>query len=683
MTGIVIVAVMFSFAGLVYSGELASSLPTGAGLFLIGAAVMNLVAARWTSIKGAVIIPQDATTAVVAVSLAALLPAVAGEARLESAIAYAAIATIAAGTVMLLLGLFRLGDLVRFVPRPVIGGFLGGTGWLLVVGAVDLATGGFGTSSLEIVNAGLAALFGVALVAILRFRPSAMLLPAMVVGAVVLFYIALFVSGTSVEEARSAGFLPMVAGLEVGFSGLSLGAIDWSVLGAGMGGLLTVPLVATLALLLNVTSLEVIGDADADLDRELTTTGAANLIASVTGSPAGYHTLGLTAIGLRVGVASRAIPVVVAAVCLVALAGGATVTGLFPTSIMAGVLLMVGLGFLIDWLYDGRQEMTGVEWLLMVAIVIAVATLGFLAAVLLGMGAAVALFAIAYSQIDPIRSVATGRQRRSTVDRTLDGARLLAEHGDEIVIAELQGYLFFGTARTLVNRMRQLVTETPALRFLVIEMRRVSGADSTALASFATLRRLAAEKGLLLIFSDVPPSVSGPLKLIGRAAVFATDLDHALERAEEAILGDADEKGETRRDRIDPDLWAELEPHLERLELEAGDVLVEHGDHSVGVFIIEQGRILAEIPTDDGRWRRVRSTASGAIFGEMSLYLEAGRTARLRAEEPTTVYSLGPSGIAGLERDRPEVAAKLHRLLALTLAERLALSNETVRALSL
>ena len=682
MAGIVIVTIVLSFAGLVYSGELAGLLPTGAALFLIGAAVMNLIAARWTSIKGAVIVPQDATTAVVAVSLAALLPAVAGEARLGTAIAYTAVATIAAGAVMLLLGLFHLGDLVRFVPRPVIGGFLGGTGWLLVVGAVDLATGGFETTSLDILNAGLAAGFGVALVVILRFRPNAMVLPGMVVGAMLLFYAALFVSGTSVEDARSAGFLPMIAGVELGFSGLSLGAIDWSVLGAGLGGLLTVPLVATLALLLNVTSLEAIGESDADLDRELTTIGVANLASSFTGSPAGYHTLGISAIGLRVGVVSRGIPVVVAAVCLIALGGGATVTGLLPTSIMGGVLFMVGLGFLIDWLYDGRRQMTFPEWLLMVAIVVAVATLGFLAAVLLGMGAAVALFAVAYSQIDPIRTIATGRQRRSTVDRTLNGSRRLAERGNEIVILELQGYLFFGTSRTLLNRVRQLVTETATLRCLVIDMRRVSGADSTAVASLAKLNRLAIEGAFHLTFSDVPESVSGPLQQVGKIALFATDLDHALEEAEEAILGDADERGETSRDRIDPDLWADLEPHLERLELEAGDVLVEYGDHSVGVFIIERGHIVAEIPTDDGRWRRVRSTGRGAILGEMSLYLESGRTARLRAGEQSTVYSLSESGISTLERDRPDVAARLHHLLALTLAERLALSNETVSVLS-
>ncbi len=51
------------------------------------------------------------------------------------------VVTVLCGVVFLVLGRFRLGNLVRFVPYPVVGGFLAGTGWLLFKGGIYVASG--------------------------------------------------------------------------------------------------------------------------------------------------------------------------------------------------------------------------------------------------------------------------------------------------------------------------------------------------------------------------------------------------------------------------------------------------------------------------------------------------------------------------------------------------------------
>ena len=48
--------------------------------------------------------------------------------------------TLLTGITFLVLGTFRLGNLVRFVPYPVVGGFLAGTGWLLLKGGIGVAS---------------------------------------------------------------------------------------------------------------------------------------------------------------------------------------------------------------------------------------------------------------------------------------------------------------------------------------------------------------------------------------------------------------------------------------------------------------------------------------------------------------------------------------------------------------
>ncbi|MGH8927983.1 MAG: SulP family inorganic anion transporter, partial [Acidimicrobiia bacterium] len=539
VVGLMVVALILSMAALVYSGTMGDHLATGSSLFLLGGGVLNLVVARWGSLSGSVMLPQDTTSAVVAVTLAALLPGVAAADRLGTVIAYTAIAAVVAGGIMLLLGTLRLGDVARLVPLPVIGGFLAGTGWLLVVGSTDLVTGGFDWSGTDGIAFVSAAVYGGILLLLLRHRPGTFVFPGMIVLGLALFYSALLVSGTSAEEARVSGLLPMTSGSASGFPVEALGAVDWAAVFSGWVGFLTVILVSTLALLLNVTSLELIGKTDADFDRELRTVGGANLLMSLTGASPGYHGLGATALGWRLGVVSRRVPVVVAVVCLGAAAGGSVLIGLLPTPLVAGVLFMLGLSFMADWLWDARRQMTGPEYLLMVAIAVAVATLGYLAAVFLGMAAAGVLFAITYSQFDPIRHVASGKERRSALDRQPGLERLLDEGGDAILVIELQGYLFFGSAKTVFNRVRALAQESPGLRYLILDLRRVNGTDSTALASFIKLGRLADELACQLLFSDVPEQMASALEEFRVAAggswVCVPDLDHGLEMAEDMV----------------------------------------------------------------------------------------------------------------------------------------------------
>lgn len=685
--GLIAVALTLSFVTLVYSGEAASYLSTGAALFLLGAAAMNFVAARGTSLKGAILVPQDSTSAVVAVTLAALLPGVAVAERLGTLFTFTLIATASAGALMLALGVFRLGNLVRFVPYPVIGGFLAGTGWLLVVGAADLVTVGFQWSGPAVAALIGASIFAVAMVVVLKRRAGMGVFPGVVVAGIAVFYIVLAITGTSIDEARSLGLLPVFTSARFELSLAVLTAVDWSSIWTGIGGLLTVPLIGTLALLLNVTGLELVGDSDADLNRELRAVGGANLVASLTGTPAGYHALGVTALGYRVGVFNRGVTLICAGICLLAALGGASLISLLPTPLVGGLLLMIGLGFLTDWLVDGRRQMTGPEYLLMLALVAAVAFFGFLAAVLMGMAASVALFAVAYSRVDPVRHVSSAAERHSALDRSPAERDAIAARSGSIVIFELQAYLFFGTARALVDRVQLLVDDTPGLTCLVIDLRRVEGVDSTGLASFIRLLRLAGRSGLHLILSDLPDHLTRALE---RAAVgtgiemtIAANLDSAIEMAEDHLLADQEIVANlsSLAEVFGEDLWARIEPHLSRVEIGAGASLVDLGEGSVGLFLIDRGRIAAEIPTGDGRWQRVVSSGPGTILGEMSLYLGAGRTARLRAEEDSCVFALDGAAIAALDTADPKSAAELHRRLAGVLATRLSASNDTVRSL--
>ena len=52
-----------------------------------------------------------------------------------------ALTTLFIGAGTWLLGFFRLSRFVRFIPFPVIGGFLAGSGWLVLIGGIDAIAG--------------------------------------------------------------------------------------------------------------------------------------------------------------------------------------------------------------------------------------------------------------------------------------------------------------------------------------------------------------------------------------------------------------------------------------------------------------------------------------------------------------------------------------------------------------
>ncbi len=186
--GILIIFVEVSFTALIFSGELADFVAPAIGFNLFGAMVMGIVIALNSSFPGSIVLPQDTPAAilsVVAVAVVAALPAGQGEEAFATVVAAMMVSTIFTGLLFWLMGHFNLGRLVRFIPYPVIGGFLAGAGWLLVVGSIGVMTDTAFGSALFQPDAlarwlpGL--IFALALLILLRRFSHFLLMPALLI----------------------------------------------------------------------------------------------------------------------------------------------------------------------------------------------------------------------------------------------------------------------------------------------------------------------------------------------------------------------------------------------------------------------------------------------------------------------------------------------------------------------
>jgi SulP family sulfate permease len=703
--GILNVTFATSFAALIFSGTLATYVAWGIGFTLFGAFIVGTVVALTSSYPGMIAAPQEIPVAILAFAAISITSGMADSMEAERAfvtvIVTMALTSLFTGSFFWLLGRFRLGNLIRFIPYAVISGFLAGSGWLVVQGAIGVMTETpFSVMQLpallqpHLLIKWLPSLIfaGLLLVAVRCFTHF-LIVPALLLVALGLFYLILLGTNTSIAEASARGWLlgpfPQ-GGLWYPLTFSPLRQVNWALILGQSGNVVAILMISVISLLLNASGLELTVRNDIDLNQELKSAGIANILSGFVGGPVGYQTLSDTALGHSMGTNSRLVGLTSAAVCAVALLFGASLLSYFPKPIAGCALLFLGLSFLTEWLYDAWFKLPKSEYILVIMILIVVGTFGFLEGISVGVLIAIVLFVVNYSRIDVVKHKLSGVNCQSNVDRALPQKRLLQAHGEELYILKLQGFIFFGTANTLVEQIRQRATDPtlPPLRFVILDFRLISGLDSSALHSFEKTQRLADAQNFTLILVHLSPRLRRQFEDNGYF-IFA-DLDHGIEYCEEHILvaasGDQTQKKYTLQGRLsealpEPHKMASMLNYFERQDVRAGCYVIRQGDPPRGLYFIESGQLTAELEQEDGKVIRLRRMGAGTVVGEVGLYVGSPASASVVTNQPSTIYYLSVDSLKRMEQIAPELAAAFHKFIACVLGERLVDQTAALQAL--
>ncbi|MGC1172661.1 SulP family inorganic anion transporter [Polaromonas sp.] len=709
ITGVVAVVYAISYAALLFSGPLKQWLPLGIGLCLVSAMLGAFWLAWRSELPFAIAGPDGSTLSILAAMAATVTVTGAGALKgpLEHVLLLLFVTTLLCALLFLLLGFGRLGAWVRYVPFPVIGGFLASTGWLIAAGAlkvaVDLPWGREALTQWPHYLADTRLLATVALAAaflfIFRKERSPALLPLVLLGACAAFFIALLLAGVSLESARQQGWL--LGGME----GAAQWMAPWTLLDtrtAGFDGLwlagqlpdmLAVVFVAAITVLLGASGLEIMSKRDISLDHELRTHGWLNLLAACSGGCISLVSVSRSAVMLESGARTRAAGMLAAAVCGLAALGAGFVLGWIPKIVPAAFLLYIGLSILGEWVFDPRIRLNRADWALVLVILAITASVGFTTAVLVGMVAACLNFALNYSRVGVVQHDLDGTTLHSNVVRPAAQRQLLNRHGGQLRVLMLRGMIFFGSAHAVLERVRGFLaarTAGPgATRILVLDFSHVASADSSAGMTFTKISQLAQAAGVQLALSGLKPAVEASLAQGGAAATLGMHgtLDQALEAAEETLLaayGQAAEK-ETLAAWMLRELgqahWSALQPLLERRALATGQVLMHQGEVSdATLYLIESGRLTVTLRGQDSG-QRLASLMGGTTAGEMGLYSSAERSATVLAERDAVVWALTRQALDQLQRSAPDTAMQVHAFVMRIMAERLRLANTTLAAL--
>ena len=702
-----------SMAALIFAGDLSAYLGSGIEIALVTAVVAGLAVALFSSGRVAIAIPQDRTAPILAImasAIAAAAPASAtGDAVFLTIVAAIVATTLLTGATLLALGLTRAGNLIRFVPYSVLGGFFAGTGWLLVLGGMRVMT------SLPLGSlAEVAPLFGadlllrwlpglliaLAILGVSRFASSGTALPVILLASAGMFYLVMFNNGASLDALLRDGWL--LGGSQhgaVGIAATSLPALlahaDWSLVPDQWANMATVVAITGISMILTVSALEMLSGENLDIHHEMRVTGLANLASGLSGGMVGFHSLSISGLALKLGARSR-ITSIVAALTAAAMIYGVEVLSLLPRVVVGGLLLFIGISFLAKWLIRSWGKLPPGEFLVIPLILLTIAAVGFIEGLVVGLLAAFIQFVLTYSRTPVVRYALSGGSARSMVERNLDDEHCLSQQGEQLFVLKLRGYLFFGTAAQITARITTRATDpTKApLRYVLLDFEAVNGVDSSALYEFHRLRKLAEQRDFIVVLTGLTPDLEAQLAARelfvddGRLRSFS-NWDLGLEWCENQILrsgGHCHPKDvRTALQHLAQRIpngsgFDDLLAYLSEVAFDAGDTLIRQGDEPGDVFFLEAGDVSVYLRPAIGDTLRIRRTGPGTVLGELGFYLGTPRSASVVADSPGRAYRLTADALARMEQQHPALAAALHRFMADLLAERLLRTTHTLES---
>lgn len=694
---VVMLAVVLTLGllGVAPLGEAAA--PRGLAAAFVAATVGGLV----FGLLGGCALPTAGPSSATALIYAGLLAPLAHDASLGGQIApllAAAGATVVLmGLLQLLLAAAGLGRLARYVPQPVLAGFMNGVALLIFVAqwpallgrGAEVPPGPWQPGALAL-GLGTAALTW-----LLAWRwpraPAQLLGLAGGVAAFVLLQWGAPAIGAGPAIGPLPGALPL-PDLPLQLAEASTRTFVWAHRLDILTGSLVLALIGSLESALSGLAIDQLLGARNEPDRDLRALGLANV---AVGLFAGLPVVVLRARALatlRAGGRGRRAALVGASVFGLLYALSGSLLARLPQAVLAGTMLTVAVALVDRWTREllrgwraGTRSEDSLSSLAIVGVVCALTVWkGFVVGVAAGTVVALLLFVRSMN-----RSLV--RSRYSAADepsRRVWGAaqeELLQRERARIVVVELEGALFFGSAERLA---RELAGVAAPARSVVLDLRGVRTLDASGALLLGQLAAELPARGLALRLAGVTPDnplgrslrALAPAGSLDATAWFA-DTDHAIEAAErqlllEAGLGDDAPAlplaASALARGLAPDALELLQRHLQPQVLPAGATLFQEGDTADGLYVLLRGSLSLVAGRREGRHgRRFATLSPGALFGETALLDGGGRSATASADTECELLLLSQAALDALTAQSPALAAALYRNVALHLSERL------------
>jgi MFS superfamily sulfate permease-like transporter len=480
----------------------------------------------------------------------------------------------------------------------------------------------------------------------------------------------------------------------VDFSGLPMAAPLENSAPTILSSALALAVIASIDALLCAKLTGLPGELRAGDDSLLIRLGIANAVSASFGGVTSGINIGPSLTNRAFGGRSWLSVVVNAAALLAAATLLFPVLAYMPRAVLSAVIMVVAIQHIDPWtkqfvlrlIQPATPQRGAIALDLGVSVAVSLLSIAInvVLAVFIGVALAVLLFVVRMSRSN-IRRLYRCDSVRSR--RSRDPAELEVLHvaGASVLVIELQGALFFGTA----DRLARIVdTETAkGTAALLLELRRVTEIDSTGARILGDIDAALGARGvkLALVLSARTETAARIADIFQARDRFFPDIDRAIEWAEDDLLRKAGTGPslELPLDRVPllrdltSDQIERLRGSLEPVAWPAGHVVFRHGDPGSTLYLVTRGRASVHLRHDD-EGIRLATFAAGAVFGELALLDRGPRSATVTVDQDLRGFGLSEASFDELCQKQPDLAIKLLSALGRELSVRIRYANMTI-----
>ena len=327
--------------------------------------------------------------------------------------------------------------------------------------------------------------------------------------------------------------------------------------------------------------------------------------------------------------------------------------------------------------------------ILLVALVIGF--FGFVEGVVLGLVAAVIFFVVRYSPVNVVGASFTVREYRSKRVLSAIHRVILQVQGDRVRGYRLRGYIIFGNASPLGDRLKEALKADPTPIGLLLDFTGVSGFDISAANVICRSIRAANAQGTNIVLSAMTARTrstlrSGLSENEWQNLIFEEDLDRGLERCEEMVIAAwerLNSESEDARDTLfdmsidhalrELDRQARFEALTERLEAwvqprtyAAGETIVAGGEMQKGMQFLTEGRAIAHAAEAGAQ---MLECGPGDVLAPQAAFGSYLAESSVTAQKPCRTVLITSSARQALERDDAALTVELDRYLIETILD--------------
>jgi len=445
-----------------------------------------------------------------------------------------------AGVFLILMGVFRIGEFIRYMPYPVVSGFMSGIGLIIIIMQIFPFFGMNSTGGINDIFLNLGLILS-------GFNVQAMILSASTLAIIYLFpkltkkvpstLVALIL--VSVISTLMGLKVPIIGDIPKGLPDVHIDTIlglDWQYLMAIIVPAITLAALGAIDSLLTSVVADNMTKTHHNPNKELIGQGIGNMASGFIGGLPGAGATMRTVVNINAGGKTNLSGMFHALVLLVILLGAGAYAKLIPLPVLAGILISVGIG-IVD--YKGLKHIMHVpkgDAAVMIVVVTLTVFVDLLQAVGVGLVMAALLFMKQMS--DVVQSKALSKSLKDYHEEHLkDTSQLPDEIRNKTYIYHFDGPIFFG----FVDYLKKMIKVHTGVEFVIFEMENVPMLDQSGIYAIEEAVLSLEKQGIDIWFVGLKAQPKDMLRKI-RLIPELVEEDQCFETLDDAINALATQK---------------------------------------------------------------------------------------------------------------------------------------------